>query len=192
MIWLSYRLQLLPLQQCRQFLTNAEWQYAQTLSQKRALQFSNGRALTRQLLQRYHSYDLVEVAIELPADKAPTLIVGQQIWQLSISHSGQAIAVAVSKTHRLGLDIEQIKPRKFESFKAEYLALANVENLTGFYQSWTAAEAYSKLTAIPLLEVLQQSLAKDMQYKYLFLSEYMLCLCSKQDNILYIIDEVSL
>ncbi|MGI5310495.1 hypothetical protein, partial [Rheinheimera sp. WS51] len=71
-------------------------------------------------------------------------------------------------------------------------ALTNVENLTGFYQSWTTAEAYSKLTSTPLLEVLQQSLAKNMQYKYLFLSEYMLCLCCEQEKAEYIIEEVSI
>ncbi|CAM3691451.1 4'-phosphopantetheinyl transferase family protein [Rheinheimera salexigens] len=189
MILLSYRLQLLSLQQCRQHLTNKEWQYAQTLSQKRQLQFCNGRALTRQLLQQHFCYSVASVAIELPSDKAPALTVCHQPWHLSISHSGQVVAVAVSKKSRLGLDVEKIKSRNIAEFSAEYAALTNADNLTAFYRCWTAAEAYSKYSAEPLLSVLQQPLAKEVQYKHLLLSGYMLCLCSKQNNVQYLIYE---
>ena len=62
MIWLGYRLQLWPQAQCRSSLTDTEWQYASSLSTKRSLQFCNGRALARQLLQRYQ----FRVGLKLP------------------------------------------------------------------------------------------------------------------------------
>ncbi|QBL10713.1 hypothetical protein E0Z06_14870 [Rheinheimera sp. D18] len=176
MILLGYRLQLLPLLQCQAYLTNIEWQYAQTLTNKRALQFCNGRALIRQLLLRYHGISYNNIAIDLPTDKAPTLRVLSEPWQLSISHSAQAIAVAISQTNRLGLDIEQIKARNITEFITEYPALAGAKNLTEFYQHWTAAEAYSKYSGEPLLNLLQQSVKLTEPQYHLSLHGYMLCL----------------
>ena len=51
MIWLNYRLKMLSPLHCQSWLTDTEWQYAQTLSEKRARQFCNGRALVRKMLQ---------------------------------------------------------------------------------------------------------------------------------------------
>ena len=176
MIWLGYRLQLWPKAQCRSSLTEAEWQYANSLSTKRSLQFCNGRALARQLLQRYQAISPVGVGISLPSDAAPTLMVRNELWQLSISHSAQAIAVAVSRTNKLGLDIEQLKPRNTADFSREYPALAGASDQLAFYQRWTAAEAYSKYSGQPLLQVLQHSLPTDLPTHYLPLNGYMLCL----------------
>ena len=176
MIWLGYRLQLWPQAQCRSHLTDAEWHYASSLSARRSLQFCNGRALARQLLQRHQAISPVGVRISLPSDAAPALMVGDERWQLSISHSAQAIAVAVSRTTKLGLDIEQLKPRNVADFSREYPALAGVTDQLVFYQRWTAAEAYSKYSGQPLLQVLQHSLPTDLPTHYLPLNGYMLCL----------------
>ncbi len=177
MIWLSYRLQLLPLEQCRDSLTDTEWQYAQTLGAKRIRQFCNGRALIRRLLQHQHSVSNADIAITLPTDKAPVLSVCGERWQLSVSHSAQAIAVAISRSNRLGLDIEQLKPRNIAEFGREYPALAGAEHIAGFYQRWTAAEAYSKYSGEPLWAVLQQPLPAAPAFYHLPLNGYMLCLC---------------
>lgn len=176
MIWLGYRLQLLPLMQCREYLTDIEWQYAQTLSTKRAQQFCNGRALVRKLLQQYHDISCDNIIIVLPTDKAPTLSILGEPWQLSISHSAQAVAVAVSQSNQLGVDIEQIKTRNIIEFTAEYTALSGAENLTEFYQRWTTAEAYSKYSGEPLLNLLQQSAKLHQPQHHLSLQGYMLCL----------------
>ena len=94
MIWLGYRLQLWPEEQCRDSLTDLEWHYAQNLSAKRSRQFCNGRALTRRLKHQYNNIYPAAACISLPSDSAPVLTVGAVRWQLSISHSAQAIAVA--------------------------------------------------------------------------------------------------
>ncbi|WP_205311758.1 4'-phosphopantetheinyl transferase family protein [Rheinheimera maricola] len=176
MIWLGYRLQLRPKAQCRSSLTDTEWQYANSLSTKRSLQFCNGRALARQLLLRYQGVSPANADISLPSDAAPALKVCSELWQLSISHSAQAIAVAVSRTNKLGLDIEQLKPRNTDDFSREYPALTGATDQLAFYQRWTAAEAYSKYSAVPLLQVLRHSLPADLPTHYLPLNGFMLCL----------------
>lgn len=176
MIWLGYRLQLWPEEQCRQNLTDAEWHLAKTMSPKRSRQFCNGRALTRRLLQQHHAALTADVSISLPSDSAPVLTVAAVRWYLSISHSAHAIAVAISNTNKLGLDIEQLKPRNIADFTAEYRALAGAVDTTGFYRRWTAAEAYSKYSGEPLLQLLHHSLPDDIPQYHLPLNGYMLCL----------------
>ncbi|HEX5792880.1 MAG TPA: hypothetical protein VFY01_06355 [Rheinheimera sp.] len=182
MIWLSYRLQLLTPAQCRAWLAQTEWQHAQTLSAKRARQFCNGRALIRKLLCQHQPLHNDAITIELPADKAPALTVEGQCWQLSISHSANAVAVAVSHSNKLGLDIEQLKPRNYTALSQQYIALAGAEDLTGFYQRWTTAEACSKYSGEPLLQVLSKTLPDKMPCHYLPLKGYMLCLTHQHAN----------
>ena len=176
MIWLGYRLQLLSAEQCRDSLTGAEWGYAMGQSSKRSRQFCNGRALIRQLVQQQQPVNHADITVDLPADTAPSLTVCGERWQLSISHSAQAIAVAVSRTNRLGLDIEQRKPRNIAEFTREYAALAGATDEITFYKHWTAAEAYSKYSGKPLLQVLRAAPPEQIPRQYLHLDGYMLCL----------------
>lgn len=182
MIWLSYRLQLLSTGQCRGGLTADEWHYALSLSEKRSRQFCNGRALTRRLLQRYHAVKPADVQIDLPSDTAPSLTINGERWQLSISHSAQVIAVAVSCTNRLGVDIEQLKTRNISEFSREFAALAGAVDEHTFYQHWTAAEAYSKYSGKPLLQVLYSPQPEQISRQYLSLNGYMLCLVCQQPD----------
>jgi len=177
MIWLSYRLQLLTPAECKVWLSQVEWLYAKTLSTKRARQFCNGRALIRRLLvYQYQPLYNDAITIELPTDRAPALTVKGQPWQLSVSHSADAVAVAVSHSNKLGLDIEQLKPRNYLTLSQQYAALAGAEDLTDFYHRWTTAEAYSKYSGKPLLQVLNKTLPDKILCHYLPLKSYMLCL----------------
>jgi phosphopantetheinyl transferase len=182
MIWLSYRLQLLSAAQCRGGLTADEWHYALSLSEKRSRQFCNGRALTRQLLRRYHAVKPADVQIDLPSDNAPSLTVNGEPWHLSVSHSAQAIAVAVSCVNRLGVDIEQLKARNIAEFSREFAALAGAVDEPSFYQHWTAAEAYSKYSGKPLLQILHSPQSEQISRQYLSLNGYMLCLVCQQPD----------
>lgn len=189
MIYISYRLTLMPLAQAVAWLNKSELDYLSTVSMKRALQFANGRALLRRMLEQKMAINSAQINIDLPSEQAPKITVAGQIWQLSISHSGTAIAVACSEQHQVGIDIERMKLRQFAKLSSDYAALANATESLSFYRHWTAAEAYSKLFSLPLLQVLQQPLVKELQCKHLLLSDYMLCLCSKENTVKYILYE---
>ncbi|MEH8017116.1 hypothetical protein MN202_07730 [Rheinheimera muenzenbergensis] len=182
MITLAYRLTLQSVEQCQSWLTATEWQYCQALSRNRQLEFSNGRALVRQLLSQNPAQAIVDIAIDLPSDKAPALLLQGKPIQLSISHSGTAIAVAVSE-QPIGLDIEQTKLRDFTALAQQFPALANATTLQQFYQHWTGCEAYSKCTGLTIWQVLQQPLPEDISLYYLPLSNYMLCLCYQDTSL---------
>lgn len=182
MIWLSYRLQMLSAQHCQRWLADAEWQYAQTLSEKRARQFCNGRALVRKMLQHIHAAEINDIAISLPSDTAPTLFVGKQHWHLSLSHSKDAIAVALSHSDKVGVDIEQLKPRQYSQWQKDYIALQPATGLNAFYQRWTMTEAYSKYSATPLLQALREGVPSKTLAKHIPLPGYMLCLVYQHTN----------
>lgn len=182
MIWLSYRLQLRSVAACQPWLTADEYQYVQQLGAKRAQQFSNGRALARQLLQQQQTLTPADIDISLPSAQAPTLQLQGVPWQLSISHSGSAVAVALSLSERLGVDIERRKPRQFADFCQQYPALAGAEDPERFYRAWTAAEACSKYHQQPLLDLLQQPADTTLAHYYLPLPGYMLCLVHSNNS----------
>lgn len=187
MIILAYRLQTLSVEDCRVWLHDDEWQYSLALSNKRAREFCNGRALIRQLLLQQSGVAVAEIQITLPSVQAPAMRVKGQTVVLSISHSQQAVAVAYSLEQPVGLDLEYMKSRDFAQLSDEFAALNAATDSATFYQSWTAAEAYSKFSQQPLLSVLAHPLPQNIQLKHLSLPGYMLCLCYKiPDTILKI------
>ncbi|SEH65993.1 Phosphopantetheinyl transferase [Rheinheimera pacifica] len=177
MISLAYRLQTLSVKDCRVWLHDNEWQYCLTLSNKRAREFCNGRALIRQLLLQQSGVAVAEIQITLPSAQAPAMYVGGQAVALSISHSRQAVAVVYSPQQPVGVDLEYIKVRDFVQLSGQFAALKTATDSATFYQSWTAAEAYSKFSKQPLLAVLAQPLPQNIQLTHLPLPGYMLCLC---------------
>lgn len=182
-IWVSYRLtpQLLP--QCLPLLTKAEQHYAFTARDKRAQQFANGRALLRSVLQHQLQIAAKDIAVTLPSQDAPQLTVNGERWNLSISHSHHAVAVAVSHNSAVGIDIERTKPRNFSALSREYAALHGAESCDEFYRRWTAVEAYSKTNKQTLISVLQQPLPQKPIFKHLPLPGYMLCLCNQPEFV---------
>jgi phosphopantetheinyl transferase len=177
MIWLAYRVTMLPPQQCRGWLNADEWHYAGNCGAKRAQQFCNGRMLIRQLLQQQLGLAPADVGIGLPSEQAPKLVVNGQAMQLSLSHSAQAVAVAVSASQAIGLDVEQTRSRNFAELAAQYPALQPCFSADSFYRRWTAAEAYSKFSQQSLLKVLAEPLPQNIRLTHLPLPGYMLCLC---------------
>lgn len=181
MILLAWRLYMQTAQQCQSWLTESEWQYSLTLTAKRQQEFCNGRAMVRQLLQRRMLAEPHQVDIDLPSSQAPRLHLPDSQLKLSISHSGNALAVAISD-RAVGLDIERQKPRDFAALCQPFPALQGVDSLNQFYQRWTACEAYSKFSDVPLTQVLKQPLPEDISLFYLPLTDYVLCLCYRGDS----------
>jgi len=65
---------------------------------------------------------------------------------VSLAHSGPWIAVALARGARVGIDIEQKKPRANVAAMAEYMGWADrVTDLNGFLSRWTLWEACVKL-----------------------------------------------
>jgi hypothetical protein len=66
--------------------------------------------------------------------------------QVSIAHSRDCLAVALSRHSRIGIDIEAIRPRKNLHEIAEFLGWGGqVDNLDEFLERWTLWEACVKL-----------------------------------------------
>lgn len=179
-IWLGYR-NMLALSACESWLKENEREYCRQASAKRALQFANGRALVRQLLQQ-QGFVSADIELTLPSKQAPELRINGQQWQLSISHSGQAVAVALSPSVQIGVDIEQLKARNWSTLAEQYPLLQGVSDLSEFYQHWTAAEAYCKATGSTIWQVLQQPLPQTPRYQHVPLKGYALCLCYNNTN----------
>lgn len=84
----------------------------------------------------------------------------EQPLSLSISHSGHIAALVLSeKSLALGIDVEQLKLRKFTELAQEFctpeeiLHLAKSKNgQADFYQLWTAKEALAKACRLPLFD----------------------------------------
>lgn len=176
MMLLAWRLNMQTVQQCQSWLTEREWQYSLSLSAKRQQEFCNGRAMVRQILKRQMLAEPDQVTIDLPSSSAPGLHLPDSQLRLSISHSGSALAVAISDC-AVGLDIERQKPRDFSTLSQPFPALHSESTSCGFYRRWTACEAYSKYSGQPLTQVLKQPLPEDISLFYLPLTNYVLCLC---------------
>ncbi len=86
--------------------------------------------------------------------------------RFSISHSNDLIVLAMSNTE-VGIDIEYIKPRSFESivekrfFPDEKL---EAQTLEGFLKVWTRKEAYLKLTSEGLKGLADADVSKPIEY----------------------------
>lgn len=84
----------------------------------------------------------------------------EQPFSLSISHSGNIAAIVLSeKSLALGIDVEQLKFRKFTELAKEFCTPEEISHLAknknsqaDFYQLWTAKEALAKACNLPLFE----------------------------------------
>ncbi|MEO8567732.1 MAG: 4'-phosphopantetheinyl transferase superfamily protein, partial [Ginsengibacter sp.] len=68
----------------------------------------------------------------------------------NISHSGDYIICAISRRHKIGVDIEEVKEIPFDDFENEFsfkemTAIMNSDNnMNSFYTLWTQKEAFLK------------------------------------------------
>lgn len=109
-----------------------------------------GEELLRQLLAEVYGADEKDIQIKnLPSGKPVAEVKGKEVF-VSITHSGNFVASAVSDTP-VGIDLEVKREYKPTVYKAlneaerEYIAKSKDEAV-GFYKIWTAKEAYVKLT----------------------------------------------
>ena len=111
-------------------------------------------ASRRSILAGYLGCKPREVAIVRHGRGAPTVDASGHPLHVSLSHSGDWMLLAVSRTHRVGVDIERIDPdadvvrlarRFFPADEAYELAsLSSSERQEAFFRAWTRKEAILK------------------------------------------------
>lgn len=155
---------LLP--QLSPWLSETEAAHALTYQHPaRQQQYQGGRALLRRLVCETHGYTPEQVRISRQPNGAPLLQVDGTSWYCSISHTANAVAVAASPTQPLGIDIEQLKPRRRQhaiiaQYQNGFFADIGFNDLEGFYQRWTLAEAVTKHEQGLLLKTLRRDPAE--------------------------------
>lgn len=142
------------------WLSDTEVLYCTALTDKRKKEFCTARALLRHHLATVHQIPAEEVLINLPGERAPGLTISGTDYYISISHSADAVAVALSLDHKIGVDLEQLKPRKnLQALQRNFVVFSQTgDQLKDFYRCWTQSEAYCKFSGRALLEILTKGL----------------------------------
>lgn len=163
------------------WLSDAEVLYCVALTDKRKKEFCTARALLRHHLVTVHHVPAEQVLINLPGEQAPGLTVNGIPYYVSISHSADAVAVALSFGHKIGVDLEQLKLRKnLQALQQNFVVFSQAgEQLKDFYRCWTQSEAYCKFSGTALLEILTKGLPEQgVVFQSMQLTDhYMLSIC---------------
>ena len=85
----------------------------------------------------------------------------------SISHSHGAVAVAISDSCRVGIDVEtkDISPERVKKLADRYLSAAEAASLSStedFCRLWTQREAYVKQSGTPLADALANGIPSEV------------------------------
>jgi 4'-phosphopantetheinyl transferase len=126
-------------------------------SKTASLQYINERRLLREVLSKYIPYDPSEIIFEYSM-KGKSRIKGEFFdgVQFNLSHSGDMVAIAVSRGRRVGIDVEKIRDdipeaelaRRFFS-STEAAAFSHFHGFRKselFLKMWTRKEALLKAT----------------------------------------------
>lgn len=185
MIELIYSLNT-PIEDTLVWLSDAEVLYCAALTDKRKKEFCTARALLRHHLVTVHQVPAEDVLINLPGERAPGLTISGTAYYLSISHSADAVAVALSLEHKIGVDLEQLKPRKnLQALQQSFVIFSQTgDQLKDFYRCWTQSEAYCKFSGTALLEILTKGLPEqEVVFQSMQLTDrYMLSICYSNEQ----------
>jgi 4'-phosphopantetheinyl transferase len=121
-------------------------------------QYATGRALTRLLLAGALGVDPRAVPIRLTESGRPYVDTppgddGAPSHDFNVSHSGDAVVVAIGHGVRVGVDLEAIAPRPgarrlalryFSPAECDHVGVDGEVDLARWYGVWTRREAYTK------------------------------------------------
>lgn len=130
--------------------------------------FTAGRALLRICLAHYLALTPRNITFEYSSEGKPQLSPAHDMAiHFNLSHTEGLAAVAISRSRRLGIDIEQstrvvdeleIAKKYFSAAETERLrALPENERRLAFLGYWTRKEAYAKATGRGLSDVLERN-----------------------------------
>jgi 4'-phosphopantetheinyl transferase len=126
-------------------------------SAQRRAQFACGRWLLHHAVRQIAGGERSRVAFP---EGRPVLELQGSPAAASISHSGNLVLCALGRVARIGVDVEQIRPRRDWGSLAQRVlhpvevrrlaALTEAERWQGFYLAWTRKEALAKALGIGL------------------------------------------
>jgi len=116
-------------------------------------QYVISRSLLRQALGRYLDIEAGDVRFAATANGKPVLA-GDSGLQFNLSHTEGATALAITRNHRVGIDVERIR-RNTDALElaARFFSPREVlwlrsqpasDHIPSFFSCWTAKEAYIK------------------------------------------------
>lgn len=136
-------------------------------------QYLFGRLLIRRMYQEYSPGTPFSIALD-PYGKP--YIAGQLQMGISIAHSGQMVVAAMNPDGPVGLDVELVRPIRWEHFREYFLDAEwhfihqQTDPLAAFFDLWTRKEAIAKADGRGIgldfqsLDILQGPAVIEMQH----------------------------
>jgi 4'-phosphopantetheinyl transferase len=150
------------------FLSADERKRADALAGERSRRrFAVSRGILRTLLARFVDADPWDVPVRLSLNGKPVLALpNDQHLRFNISHSGDHLVLALTRSGELGIDIEvadsridydQVVGRFYSETEIdEFAAIERSAALPAFYTHWTRKEAVVKAEGLVLVENLRK------------------------------------
>lgn len=144
---------------------------SEAFAPKRRRQFLVGRWLLAELMHRRFGYAQLPEMGE-PVNGRPSFV-DPSLPDFNLSHSGQDMMVAIAQGCRVGVDIEQRRPRRklmelarYSFSEEEYLWLTSLpeeQRVDGFWRLWTLRESILKLSAKGVWQMKQMAISPSKQ-----------------------------
>lgn len=159
-IWMANPDALLRAESCLKVLTDEDWRSLnRNQDPARRRSAVAGRVLLRIGLSRAADRKVVpsDWRFEIAARDKPIVADGLPALNFSVSHADQFVAVAVSATLDIGIDIECVDQNVSEDVIAEFChldeqhavgGLPRPQEIREFIRLWTLKEAYSKMVGL--------------------------------------------
>jgi phosphopantetheinyl transferase len=125
-----------------------------------ARRFLAARRVTRGLFSKILGISPEKIPLNLDANGKP--ILADEDYYLSIAHSGEMVAVAISQSE-VGVDLERERKVDIQALARRFFSpeeaafLESDPNLTHFFRLWTCREAASKADSRGLGKLLRQT-----------------------------------
>ncbi|WP_300321074.1 phosphopantetheinyl transferase related enzyme [Idiomarina sp.] len=134
--------------------------------------------LLKQLVAQEAGVAIADISLQKGDNGAPQLSISGTRVYCSISHKNNFVVAAYSAESPIGVDVENLESNKDYSRIREHYAdgfLKGVTTKEGFFYRWTLAEAYTKASGRPLLEVLAQPFEPTENLHYTTISNFLVC-----------------
>ena len=110
----------------------------------------------------------------------------------SVTHSHGVVAVALSDSGRVGIDVESsnMTPERAEKLAERYLSKEEASSLSSvedFLRVWTEREAYVKQSGTPLADALKNGIGSDVRIYHFEICGFPASLCFAEEQKIEIV-----